>query len=177
MPARRSKTPRQPTRGAGEPKSLPAAPEGALQEYARSIFPIVGVGASAGGIEAVSSLLQSLPEHPGIAIVVIQHQEAKRVSGIPQVLSRVTSLPVVEASDNEEISADHVYIAPPHGDLTITGGVLHLGPPEVRSTLPIDLFFESLAEDQGSRAIGIVLSGTASDGTRGSKAIKAEGGI
>ena len=172
MPTKRTKT----ARGA-DAKSLPPAPNGALQQYARSIFPIVGVGASAGGIEAVSSLLQSLPERPGIAVVVVQHQEPRRVSGIPQVLSRVTSLAVTEARENEEVSVDHVYIAPPQADLTIVGGVLHLGAPDTRAALPIDLFFESLAEDQGSRAIGIVLSGAASDGSRGTKAIKAEGGI
>ena len=166
MPPRRAKT-----------ASPPPAPDGALQEYARSIFPIVGVGASAGGIEAVSSLLQNLPEHPGIAVVVIQHQEPHRVSGIPQVLSRVTPLPVTEAVDDEEVRVDHVYIAPAQADLTIADGVLHLGAPDARATLPIDLFFESLAEDQGSRAIGVVLSGAASDGARGIKVIKAEGGI
>src|SRR5438045_8333778 len=96
-------------------KRLPAAQspppdDGALQEYARSIFPIAGVGASAGGIEAASTLLQSLPERPGLAVVIVQHQEPKRASGIPQVLSRVTSLPVTEARDGEEVLADHVYI-------------------------------------------------------------------
>jgi len=148
-----------------------------LQHYARSIFPIVGIGASAGGIEALSTLLGHLPERPGLAIVVVQHQEPHRVSGIPLVLSRVTSLPVAEARDDDEVQADHVYIAPPQADLTITDGVLHLGMPDIRAALPIDLFFESLAEDQGSRAVGVVLSGAASDGARGSKAIKAEGGI
>jgi two-component system, chemotaxis family, CheB/CheR fusion protein len=163
-------------------KRLPAAQsprsdDGALQEYARSIFPIVGVGASAGGIEAASTLLQSLPERPGLAVVIIQHQERKRAGGLPQVFSRVTSLPVTEARDGAEVLADHVYISPPFADVTISGGVLHLGMPETRAALPIDLFLESLAEDQGSRAIGVVLSGTASDGTHGAKAIKAEGGI
>ena len=111
MPPKRTRTARR-----KEVKSLLPAPNGALQQYARSIFPIVGVGASAGGIEAVSSLLQNLPEHPGIAVIVVQHQEAKRLSGIPQVLSRVTSLAVTEARENEEVSVDHVYIAPPQAD-------------------------------------------------------------
>src|SRR5438067_708439 len=172
MPPKRTKT-----APPAEAKSLPPAPNDALQEYARSIFPIVGVGASAGGIEAVSLMLQNLPERPGIAVVVVQHQEPKRISGIPQVLSRVTSLPVSEAADGEEVLVDHVYVAPPQADLTVAGGVLHLGAPETRATLPIDLFFESLAEDQGSRAIGVVLSGAASDGARGTKVIKSEGGI
>jgi two-component system CheB/CheR fusion protein len=147
------------------------------QEYAPVNFPIVGVGASAGGIEAASALLQSLPEHPGLAVVIVQHQEPKRAGGLPQVLSRVTSLPVTEARDGEGVLADHVYISPPFADVTISGGVLHLGTPQTRAAMPIDLFFETLAEDQGSRAIGVILSGTASDGAHGAKAIKAEGGI
>ena len=140
-------------------------------------FPIVGVGASAGGIEAATALLQSLPEQPGFAVVIVQHQERKRAGGLPQVLSRVTSLPVIEARDGEAVRPNHVYISPPFADVTITGGVLHLGMPQTRAAMPIDLFFENLAEDQGSRAIGVILSGTASDGTLGAKAIKAEGGI
>ncbi|HKS25664.1 MAG TPA: CheR family methyltransferase [Thermoanaerobaculia bacterium] len=160
------------------PRQPPAAPPStALQQYAQSIFPIVGVGASAGGIEAVTTLLRELPEKPGVAVVIIQHQEAKRVSGITHVFARATTLPVTEAQDNEEVRVDHVYVVPPYADLTISGGVLRLGARETRATLPIDLFFESLAEDQGSRAIGVVLSGAASDGARGMKAIKAEGGI
>jgi two-component system CheB/CheR fusion protein len=164
------------------PKLLPPAPDaageqGALQRYARSLFPIVAVGASAGGIEAVSALLSHLPEDPGFAVVVIQHQEAKRSSGIPQVLGRATSLPVAAAQDDEEVRVNHVYVSPPYADLMISNGVLRLGARETRASLPIDLFFESLAEDQGTRAIGVILSGAASDGSRGTKAIKAEGGI
>src|SRR5436305_4344355 len=104
MPPKRTGTARR-----KDVKSLPPAPNGALQQYARSIFPIVGVGASAGGIEAVSALLGGLGEHPGVAVVVIQHQEAKRVSGMSHVLSRTTTLPVAEAQDNEEVLVNHVY--------------------------------------------------------------------
>jgi two-component system CheB/CheR fusion protein len=180
-----SKRPKQPRRraSAAAPPALPPAspevaePEGALQEYARSIFPIVGVGASAGGIEAVSALLSGLPENPGFAIVVVQHQEATRASGIPHVLSRTTSLEVAEARDNDEVQPNRVYIAPPFADLTISRGVLHLSGRQTRAAMPIDLFFESLAEDQGSRAIAVVLSGTAADGTCGTQAIKDQGGI
>jgi len=161
-------------RGVGEI----APPEGLVRDkYPHVSFPIVGVGASAGGIEAASALLQSLPEHPGLAVVIIQHQEPKRAGGLPQVLSRTTSLPVTEARDGEEVLADHVYVSPPFADVTINGGVLHLGTPQTRAVMPIDLFFETLAEDQESRAIGVILSGTASDGTLGAKAIKADGGI
>jgi len=170
MPAKRSRR----LRGVGEI----APPEGLVREkYPHVSFPIVGVGASAGGIEAASALLKSLPEHPGLAVVIVQHQEPKRAGGLTQVLSRTTSLPVTEARDGEEVLADHVYVSPPFADVTISGGVLHLGTPQTRAALPIDLFFETLAEDQGSRAIGVVLSGTASDGAHGTKSIKDEGGI
>src|ERR1043165_7100049 len=148
-----------------------------LQEYARVTFPIVGVGASAGGIEAATALLQSLPEQPGFAVVIVQHQERKGAGGVPPVPALVTARPVIEARDGEGVRPNHVYISPPFADVTITGGVLHLGMPQTRAAMPIDLFFENLAEDQGSRAIGVILSGTASDGTLGAKAIKAEGGI
>jgi len=171
MPAKRTKTPKPGGGGEQTPRHR------ALQEYARSIFPIVGVGASAGGIEAASALLKSLPAHPGLAVVIVQHQEPNRTSGIPQVLSRVTPLEVTEARDGDDVLPDHVYVSPPFADVTISGGVLQLGTPQTRAAMPIDLFFETLAEDQGSRAIGVVLSGTASDGTLGAKAIKAEGGI
>src|ERR1044071_4194552 len=114
MPAKR-------TRGAGgQGEQRPS--NTALQEYARLTFPIVGVGASAGGIEAASALLQSLPEHPGLAVVIVQHQESKRTSGLAQVLSRVTSLAVSEARDGGQVLPDHVYISPPFADVTISGG-------------------------------------------------------
>ncbi|HEV2719749.1 MAG TPA: CheR family methyltransferase [Thermoanaerobaculia bacterium] len=180
MPGKSTKKPRRAAQKSASKARVPATvppTNGALQQYARSIFPIAGVGASAGGIEALTTLLGNLPEHPGLAIVIVQHQEAKRASGIPHVLSRTTSLPVTEAKDNEEVLVDHVYVVPPFADLTVSGGVLRFGARETRAAMPIDLFFETLAEDQGSRAIGVVLSGAASDGTRGTKAIKAEGGI
>src|SRR4051794_6425738 len=184
MPVKRNKTPHRAAQKPA-PKRLPPAPpdvvaagqDGALQQYARSIFPIVGVGASAGGIEAVSALLGGLGEHPGVAVVVIQHQESKRVSGMSHVLSRPPTLPVAEAQDNEEVLVNHVYIVPPFADLTISDGLLRLGAQGTRAAMPIDLFLESLAEDQGSRAIAVVLSGASSDGTRGAKAVKTEGGI
>src|ERR1051325_4128338 len=168
MPAKRTSS-----RGGGGQRPE----DGALQEYVPLTFPIVGIGASAGGIEAASALLKSLPDRPGLALVIVQHQEPNRTSGIPQVLSRVTALEVTEARDGEQVLPDHVYVSPPFADGTINGGVLHPGSPHTAAAMPIDLFFETLAEDQGSRAIGVVLSGTASDGAQGAKAIKAEGGI
>src|ERR1043166_5071759 len=128
MPAKR-------TRGAGGGASK--GPQTALREYAPLTFPIVGVGASAGGIEAAPPPAQTLHEHPGLAVVIVQHQEPNRASGLPQVLSRVTSLEVTEARDGEAVLPDHVYVSPPSADVTIPGGMLHLGSPPKPAALPI----------------------------------------
>jgi two-component system CheB/CheR fusion protein len=145
----------------------------------RNPFPIVGIGASAGGLEAFRQLLQNLPADTGAAFVLVQHLAAKHESILPALLARSTAMPVSEALDVEKIEPDHVYVIPSHKDLAITDGHLKLLP---RTTppdrhMPIDLFFRALAEVRGSQAIGVVLSGTASDGTLGLKAIKAAGGI
>jgi two-component system CheB/CheR fusion protein len=154
---------------------LPARDNEALASYTGSLFPIVGVGASAGGLESVSELLRNLPSRPGLAVVFVQHQEPKHESLLAQILSRVTSMPVQTISANTRVETDHVYIAPPGSYVTIDNGVLDLLP--LGGHMPIDVFFRALAEDQGSRAIGVVLSGAASDGAHGTQAIKAEGGI
>ena len=114
-----------------------------------------------------------------MGFVLVQHLDPIHKSALPQILSRVTALPVQEATDNQPVEANHVYIIPRDQSLTIRQGMLRLTPRARRQTLhrPIDSFFESLAADQRERAIGIVLSGTASDGTLGLEAIKAEGGI
>jgi two-component system CheB/CheR fusion protein len=142
-------------------------------------FPIVGIGASAGGLEAFRQLLRCLPPDTGAAFVLVQHLSPTHESILPSLLARSTAMPVGEAMDGEKIVPDHVYVIPSHMDLAITDGHLKLlartVPPERH--MPIDLFFRTLAEVQGSQAIGVVLSGTASDGTLGLKAIKAAGGI
>ncbi len=143
------------------------------------VFPIVGIGASAGGLEAFRQLLQNLPTNTGAAFVLVQHLSPTHESILPGLLARSTAMPVGEARDVEKIEPDHVYVIPSHMDLAITDGHLKLLP---RATppdwhMPIDLFFRTLAEVRGSQAIGVVLSGTASDGTLGLKAIKAAGGI
>jgi two-component system CheB/CheR fusion protein len=144
---------------------------------ANDIVPIVGIGASAGGIEAVSELLRNLPDDPGMAFVLIQHQAPSRVSGLAQVLGRATPLPVQAAMDGESVKRNVVYVAPADSDLNLTDGTIRLLARDAHTTMPIDVFFRSLAADQGSRAIGVILSGAASDGALGAKAIKAEGGI
>ena len=140
---------------------------------------IVGIGASAGGLEAFTQLLRNLPANTGMAFVLVQHLDPKHESMLTELLSQRTKMPVNEAKDGMAVEPDHVYIIPPNRDMTISRGVLGLGlRTEVRGHhMPIDHFFHSLAEDQKSSAIGVILSGTASDGALGLRAIKAEGGI
>ena len=142
-------------------------------------FPIVGIGASAGGLEAVSQLFAALPEHSGMAFVLVQHLDPTRESRLVELLAKTTRLAVVEATNGLEIESDHVYIIPPNTSLTIAGDVLQIEPrSEARGPhLPIDHFFKSLAEDQQAGAIGVILSGTGSDGTLGVQEIKAAGGF
>lgn len=142
-------------------------------------FPVVGVGASAGGLEAFIELLKALPADTGMAFVFVQHFMPGHVSLLAEILGRETSMPAVDVADGMELQPDHLYVLAAYGNLSLDGKVLRLaGAPEGRERhMPIDFFFRSLAASQGSRAIGIVLSGTASDGTLGLRAIKAAGGI
>ena len=140
---------------------------------------IVGIGASAGGLEAFTQLLKHLPLDTGMGFVLVQHLDPEHESVLTQILSRATSLPVREITNNLPVQANHVYIIPRNTNLRIEQGVLKLQVRERTRTphRPIDAFFESLAQDQRERAIGVVLSGTGSDGTLGLEAIKAAGGI
>jgi two-component system, chemotaxis family, CheB/CheR fusion protein len=142
-------------------------------------FPIVGIGASAGGLEAFSALLKQLPLDTGMGFVLVQHLDPVHDSALTQLLGRATSLPVHEVTNHLRVEPNHVYVIPPNRTLSITAGVLTLGPrPKTRTPhRSIDFFFEALANDQRDRAIGVILSGTATDGTVGLEAIKAEGGI
>jgi two-component system CheB/CheR fusion protein len=142
-------------------------------------FPIVGIGASAGGLEAFTQLLKALPLDTGMGFVLVQHLDPEHESALTQILSRATSLPVCDVINNQPVQPNCVYIIPPDTNLSIANGLLQLQPrPKTRTPhRPIDSFFESLATDHGERAIGVVLSGTASDGTLGLEAIKVEGGI
>src|SRR5437763_2036971 len=138
-------------------------------------FAIVGVGASAGGLEAFSQLLRSLPANPGLAIVFVQHLAPKHESMLTTLLADATSLPVIQAADGMEVQPDHVYVLPPGSQIKISDGRLRLTPrPEGHiQHNPLDVFFASLAEYAQSRAVGVVLSGTASDGSAGLRDIKA----
>jgi two-component system CheB/CheR fusion protein len=142
-------------------------------------FPIVAIGASAGGLEAFSTLLRALPSEPGLALVFIPHLDPTHESAMVELLSRTTRLPVHQAADGVRVTYNAVYVLPPNSDMTISDGVLHLVRREAGRGhhMPIDSFFASLAEDQTSNAIGVILSGTATDGTLGLSAIKNHGGI
>jgi two-component system, chemotaxis family, CheB/CheR fusion protein len=143
-------------------------------------FLIAGIGSSAGGVEALSALIKSLPKNIGMAFILIQHLEPQHESILPSILARQTVLNVCQATDNVKVEPAHIYIIPPNSYLDISSGKLRLSPrhkyPEERF-LPIDFFFASLANDQGKKALGIILSGTGTDGTKGIKTIKANGGI
>lgn len=142
-------------------------------------FPIVGVGASAGGLEAFTQLVKHLPLDTGMAFVLVQHLDPQHESALTQILTRATSIPVHEVTNNLRIEPDNIYIIPPNASLSIADGVLKLHARK-QTAMPqhsIDTFFESLAQDRRERSIGVVLSGAASDGTLGLEAIKAEGGI
>jgi two-component system CheB/CheR fusion protein len=142
-------------------------------------FPIVGIGASAGGLEAFTQFLSHLPVDTGLGFVLVQHLHPQHESALTQLLARATSIPVREVTNNLRIKPDHLYVIPPNTKLVIAKGVLKLKPRAQNPGAhhPIDAFFESLAQDQRERAIGVILSGTATDGTLGLEAIKAEGGI
>ncbi len=167
----------------------PAAVDGSVEAEASTspvsaespgeTFPIVGIGASAGGLEAFTLLLERLPADLGMAFVLVQHLDPTHESQLTEILSRKSSMPVREVRGPTPVEADHVYIIPPGMNLTIAGGVLETVPrPETGSrNMPIDGFLQALAKDRQNMAFAVILSGTASDGTLGVRAIKAEGGI
>src|SRR2546421_2016142 len=143
-------------------------------------FSIVGVGASAGGLEAFTQFLHALPNNTGVAIILVQHLSPKHDSALPELLGGASTLPVVQVEEGMEISANRVYVMPPNTSMGLNAeGRFHLGPrPIDRSQhTPIDTFFRSLAEHAQQRAIGVILSGTATDGAVGMREIKAVGGI
>jgi two-component system CheB/CheR fusion protein len=145
----------------------------------KSRCPIVGVGASAGGLEAFTQLLKHLPVDTGFGFVLVQHLDPQHTSVLTQLLTRATTMPVREATNRLRVKANHIYVIPPNRGLTIAGGILRLQPRSPHRIAPrsIDQFFESLAKDLHERAVGVILSGSASDGTLGLEAIKAEGGL
>jgi two-component system CheB/CheR fusion protein len=140
---------------------------------------IVGVGASAGGLEAFSSMLRALPPKPGFAVVLVQHLAPQHESALPTLLASYTSMTVLQVTDGMLIEPNHVYVIPPNFQMRLTDGHLGLTPrrEDRAQYMPIDAFLTSLAEHARSRAIAVILSGTASDGASGVREVKAAGGI
>ena len=145
----------------------------------RAAFPIVGVGASSGGLEGFTQLLRCLPADTGMAFVLVQHLDRWSPSLLGAVLEKATAMPVHQADHGMRVEPDHVYVIAPNTDLAIREGLLVLSPriegPQVH--LPVDFFLRSLAQELRSRAIGVILSGSASDGTDGLRAIRSQDGI
>lgn len=144
-----------------------------------SQFPIVGIGASAGGIPALEGFFKGVPEDSGLSFVIVTHLRPDRESLLHEVLKRYTPLPVVIAEHDQTVLVNHVYVMPQNALITIENGVLKIREEDAlrRERKPIDLFFASLAADQGEYSVGIVLSGGDGDGTLGAKAIKEAGGL
>lgn len=161
------KAPRK-SAGPAEPHSAPAAG-----------FPVVGIGASAGGLEAFEQFFRHVATDCGMAFVLVPHLDPGHASILTEILQRTTAMPVVEAQDQMKVAPNGVYVIPPNRDMAIFHGVLQLSVPvQPRGQrMPIDAFLRSLADDQGERAVGIILSGTGTDGTLGLRAILGAGGI
>src|SRR5215212_550016 len=139
---------------------------------------VVGIGASAGGLDAVIELVSVLPLETGLAFVLIQHLDPRHHSMLADILTGATAMRVLEVTDGMRVERDHVYAIPPDTHLTITDDVLRLAPRTLKMPhRPLDHFFCSLADDRGSGAIGGVLSGNDADGSRGLQAVRDAGGI
>jgi two-component system CheB/CheR fusion protein len=143
------------------------------------LFPIVGIGASAGGLEALEQFLGRVPAGSGMAFVIIQHLDPTHKGIMPELLQRATRMKVLQVKDRTRVRPDCVYVIPPNKDMSILHGVLHLLEPVAPRglRLPIDFFLRSLAQDQQEHSIGVILSGMGSDGTLGLRAIKEKAGV
>lgn len=173
------------TNGSGEARSSPS-PEGGREEcfptnenQNRNGFPIVGIGSSAGGLEALQELFSHMPADTGMAFVVVSHQHPGHESMLPDLLGRKTDMQVYQIENGVEVLPNHVYVLGAGVNAHLHNGMLHLREKDGRSShdLPIDFFFRSLADDMHERAIAVVLSGTGSDGSLGIREIKARGGM
>ena len=141
-------------------------------------FPVIGIGASAGGLEALETFLQNVPENSGMSYVIVQHLDPTHKGIMVELLQRATPMKVTQVRDRMPIEVNQVYVIPPNKDMCILHGALHLLVPVAQRglRLPIDFFFRSLADDLQDRSIGVILSGMGSDGTLGLRAIKEKAG-
>jgi len=159
--------------------ATPALPEKTLARQKGALFPIVGIGASAGGLEALEQFLRQVPPASGLAFVIVQHLDPTHQGIMPELLQRVTAMSVFQVKDRMKVEPNCVYVIPPNKDMSILHGLLYLFEPASPRglRLPIDFFFRSLAEDRQDGSIGVILSGMGSDGTLGLKAIKEKAGV
>jgi chemotaxis methyl-accepting protein methylase len=172
----KAKPQRRQTRPAPATRAIkPTAPAAPV----RAPFPIVGIGTSAGGLEALEHFLGHVPKGSGLALVIVQHLDPTRKGIMPELLQRHTGMKVLQVKDRTLVQPNCVYVIPPNKDMSILHGVLHLlEPTSPRGLrLPIDFFLRSLAEDRQEHSIGVILSGMGSDGTLGLRAIKEKGGV
>ena len=142
-------------------------------------FPIVAIGASAGGLETLEQFFSNMPEDNGMAFIIIQHLDPNHVGMMPELLQRMTSMKVFQATDGLKVNPNCIYVIPPNKSMSILKDTLYLfATVETHGIrLPIDIFFRSLAEDKKEKSIGVILSGMGSDGSLGIKAIKEKNGI
>ena len=174
---------KQPQRGLRKrvaiPGKTPPQPADDAPSAGHSTFPIVGIGASAGGLEALELFLQNVPAESGMAIVIVQHLDPTRAGIMPELLQRATAMKVIQVKDRTRVKPDCVYVIPPNKEMSILRGVLHLLDPVAPRglRLPIDFFLRSLADDSEERSIAVILSGMGTDGTLGLKAIKGKAGV
>ena len=168
-PRRRKKSARPARQTAVAARATPAS----------ASFPIVGIGASAGGLEALEQFLGHVPAGSGMAFVIVQHLDPTQKGIMPELLQRATRMKVIQVKDRTKVQPDCVYAIPPNKDMSILHGVLHLLDPVTPRglRLPIDFFLRSLAQDQQELSIGVILSGMGSDGTLGLRAIKEKAGL
>jgi two-component system CheB/CheR fusion protein len=173
-----SKPAAKPTTQSAPAVARPAAENQAEQPRAANMVPIVGIGASAGGLEAIEQFLRQMPADSGMGFVVVQHLDPTHKDMLAPLLQRATKMPVVQAKDRVRVEPNHVYVIPPNKDMSLLRGYLHLLPQASARgfALPIDFFFRSLAEDQQELSTGVILSGMGSDGTLGLRAIKEKAG-
>ena len=162
-----------------KPKTAAGRAKGSKSKKRPEPFPIVGLGASAGGLDALRAFFTEVPADSGMAYVVVVHLSPKQPSMMAELLQKVTSIPVSAITDGHLIEPDHIYVVPPDNDVAVGQGRLLLldGRADQHSRLPIDRFLRSLAQDQGPEAVAVILSGTGTDGTLGVKEIKARDGL
>ena len=166
-----------PARRPGMPANL-ASPQPPVSTAGVS-FPMVGIGASAGGLEALEQFLGHVPAGSGLAFIIVQHLDPTRKGVMSELLQRATGMKVIQVKDRTRVRPDCVYVIPPNKDMSLLHGVLHLLAPVAPRglRLPIDFFFRSLALDQPGNSVGVILSGMGSDGTLGLRAIKETAGV